>query len=517
MGTEPSTSADSAATPPSRWWEDAVFYQIYPRSFADANGDGVGDLAGIASQLPYLQWLGIDALWLSPIFPSPMADFGYDVSDYCDIDPVFGSLDDFDSLLGAAHAHDIRLTIDWVPNHTSNQHQWFLESREGPDSPKRDWYVWRDPAPDGGEPNNWEACWQIGPAWTFDEASGQYYLHLFLPEQPDLNWANPEVEAAMLDTLRFWLDRGTDGFRADVVHLIGKGPELPDLDRYRSPLRDIDAPRVHDHLRNVRAVLDSYDQDPMIVGEVSLHRAGQVRSYYGDDDELNLVFNFRPIYTDWSADAWRQRIEEVHAELDDGAWPVWVLGNHDQPRQRTRFGSDARARAAAVLLLALRGTPYLYAGEELGLPDAHIPEDRIVDPGGRDGCRAPVPWTRDSNHGWGPNTWLPFVDDAGDRSVEAQRDDPDSILNLYRSLLEFRRSSPTLRRGRERLLDAPDNVLAWRRIGHGDDLVVLVNFSDERVTLGNVGDRLISSVPGADPQFDGTLLPDEAVIVRDKT
>ena len=510
MGSEPSPS-------PDRWWEDAVFYQIYPRSFADANGDGVGDLAGIESQLPYLQWLGVDALWLSPIFPSPMADFGYDVSDYCDIDPVFGTLADYDSLLDSAHAHDIRLTIDWVPNHTSDQHPWFLESRQGPNSPKRDWYVWRDPAPGGGEPNNWEACWQIGPAWTVDQASGQYYLHLFLPEQPDLNWANPQVEAAMLDTLRFWLDRGTDGFRADVVNLIGKGPDLPDLDRYRSPLRDIDAPRTHDHLRKVRAVLVGYDHHPMIVGEVCLHQPGQVRTYYGDDDELNLSFNFRPIETDWSADAWRTRIQEVHDEMADGAWPVWVLGNHDQPRQRTRFGSDARARAAAVLLLALRGTPYLYAGEELGLADAHIPTDRVVDPGGRDGCRAPIPWTRSGDHGWGPDAWLPFVDDAADRSVEAQRDDPNSSLSLYRSLLALRRSSPTLRRGRERLLDAPDDVVAWRRSGHGDDLVVLVNFSSEPVTLGNVGDRLISSVPGADPRFDGTLLPDEATIIRDKT
>ena len=235
MGSGPSTSADSASSS-GRWWEEAVFYQIYPRSFADANGDGVGDLAGIESRLPYLHWLGVDALWLSPIFRSPMADFGYDVSDYCDIDPVFGTLDDYDRLLRSAHEHDIRLTIDWVPNHTSNQHPWFVDAQSSTDSAKRDWYVWRDPAPGGGEPNNWEACWQIGPAWTFDEASGQYYLHLFLPEQPDLNWSNPQVADAMLDTLRFWLDRGTDGFRADVVHLIGKNPALPDLPRYGTPI-----------------------------------------------------------------------------------------------------------------------------------------------------------------------------------------------------------------------------------------------------------------------------------------
>lgn len=502
---------------PSRWWEDAVFYQIYPRSFADANGDGVGDLAGIASQLPYLRWLGVDALWLSPIFPSPMADFGYDVADYCDVDPIFGTLDDYDSLLERAHEHDIRLTIDWVPNHSSDQHPWFRESRRSREAARRDWYVWRDPGPDGTEPNNWEACWNIGPAWTFDEATGQYYLHLFLPEQPDLNWANPEVEAAMLDTLRFWLDRGTDGFRADVVHLIGKDPELADLDRYRSPLRDIDTPRGHAHLRRVRAVLDEYEQRPMIVGEVTLHEPGQVRSYYGDDDELHLNFNFRPIHTPWEPGGFRDRIAEVHDEFGIEHWPVWVLNNHDQSRIRSRIGSDARARAAAVMLLGLRGTPYLYAGEELGLPDAVIPADRVVDPGGRDGCRAPIPWTRADGHGWGADPWLPFVDDAASWSVEAQRADPDSTLNLYRSLLTLRRSSPTLRRGRERLLDTPEEVVAWCRVGFGDDLVVLVNFSDEPVTLGNVGDRLISSVPGADPQFDGTLLGDEATIIRDET
>ena len=297
-----------------------------------------------------------------------MADFGYDVSDYCDIDPVFGTLDDYDRLLRSAHEHDIRLTIDWVPNHTSNQHPWFVDAQSSTDSAKRDWYVWRDPAPGGGEPNNWEACWQIGPAWTFDEASGQYYLHLFLPEQPDLNWSNPQVADAMLDTLRFWLDRGTDGFRADVVHLIGKDPALPDLPKYGTPIARIDEPATHDHLRRIRALLDSYPQHPMIVGEVNLYQPGQVLKYYGDDDELNLTFNFRPIRTPWDPAAFRERITEVHDELGTDHWPVWVLNNHDQPRLRTRVERDARARAAAVLLLGLRGTPYLYAGEELGLP-----------------------------------------------------------------------------------------------------------------------------------------------------
>lgn len=503
--------------PDERWWQEAVFYQIYPRSFADANGDGIGDLDGIKAHLDHMAWLGIDAMWLSPIFTSPMADFGYDVADYCDIDPIFGDLHAFDALVAAAHDYDIRLTLDWVPNHSSSQHPWFIESASGPDSAKRDWYVWRDPAPDGSEPNNWEACWKIGPAWTFDEVSGQYYLHLFLPEQPDLNWSNPAVAEAMLDTLRFWLDRGVDGFRADVVHLIGKDPALADLNEYSSPISRIDEPATHGHLRRIRETIDSYPQHPMMVGEVNLYGPGQVLTYYGDDDELHLTFNFRPIHTAWEAGAFRARIQEVHDELGADRWPVWVLNNHDRSRLRSRVETEAQARAAAVMLLTLRGTPYLYAGEELGLPDARVPADRTVDPGGRDGCRAPIPWTVADGHGWGDDPWLPFVDDASALSVESQRGDPDSMLNLYRRLIALRRSSSALLRGRERLLTTPDNVVAWRRTGEGEDLVVMVNFSTESVSLGLVGDRLVSSIPGVDDRFGGTLLPDEAVVVRDQT
>ncbi len=502
---------------PDRWWQEAVFYQIYPRSFADADGDGVGDLRGVAEHLDHLAWLGVDALWLSPIFRSPMADFGYDVADYCDIDPVFGTLGDFDHLLDEAHARDIRLTVDWVPNHTSDQHSWFVEARSDRDSPRRDWYVWRDPGPDGGPPNNWQASWGVGPTWTLDHASGQYYLHLFLPEQPDLNWANRAVADAMVDTLRFWLDRGVDGFRADVVHLIGKDPLLPDLPEPGSPVVHNDHPSTHEHLRRIRRLLDSYPQQPMMVGEVNLFGPGQVRQYYGQDDELHLTFNFRPTYTEWDAAAFRERIAEVHRELDTDLWPVWVLNNHDRTRLRTRVGSDARARAAAVMLLTLRGTPYLYAGEELGLPDATIPADRRVDPGGRDGCRAPIPWTAGDGHGWGPDPWLPFVDGAAGLSVESQRDDPASMLHLYRDLLALRRRSVALRRGRERLLETPDDVVAWRRTGIGEDLVVLVNFGEEEVPVGLVGERLVSSVYGADARFGGVLLPNEGVVVADES
>ncbi|MFN3215232.1 MAG: alpha-amylase family glycosyl hydrolase [Acidimicrobiales bacterium] len=503
-----------------RWWETAVFYQIYPRSFADANGDGIGDLAGIRSRLSHLAWLGVDALWLSPIYPSPMADFGYDVADYCDVDPVFGDLAELDALVADAHDIGMRVTLDWVPNHTSDRHPWFVDARSRRDAAKRDWYVWRDPAPDGGRPNNWDACWDIGPAWTFDEATGQYYLHLFLPEQPDLNWANPEVQAAMLDTLRFWLDRGIDGFRADVVHLIGKDPSLPDLATAGTPIISNDHHSTHEHLRRIRSLLDSYAHRPMMVGEVNLFGPGQVRSYHGDDDELTLVFDFRPTYSRWTAEEFRRRIVEVEAEYDDGTWPTWVLGNHDVVRQRTRWGSEARARAGAVFLLTQRGTPYLYAGEELGLPDAEIPADRVVDPGGRDGCRAPVPWTIDAGHGWGADPWLPFVEDAAALSVEAQREDPGSTLHLYRSLLALRRRTPALHRGAQRLLESPEGVVAWERTNGEDRVVVAVNFTSEPRSMDLTGEVLLSSLVGGDRAAQGSstadageLGPDEAVIV----
>ena len=292
-----------------------MVYQIYPRSFADGNGDGVGDLAGIIDKVPYIADLGVDAIWLSPVFASPMYDFGYDVSDYCDVDPVFGTLADMDTLVATCHEHGLRVTLDWVPNHTSHQHPWFVDSRSSRDSERRDWYVWRDPAPDGGPPNNWRAEFGDMPAWTFDETTGQYYLHLFLPEQPDLNWHHPEVEAAMLDTLRFWLDRGVDGFRADVINLIGKDPALLDLpDGPGKALTTVDDPATHRMLRSIRKVLDSYDHEPMMVGEVCLFRPGQAASYLGD--ELHLAFDFRATYTSWSAERFGSTIEAIQTRRD---------------------------------------------------------------------------------------------------------------------------------------------------------------------------------------------------------
>ncbi len=506
------------------WWQSDVVYQIYPRSFLDTDGDGVGDLEGIRQRLNYLQWLGVDALWLSPVFRSPMRDFGYDVSDYCDIDPVFGDLASLDVLVADAHDRNLRVILDWVPNHTSDQHPWFLDSRSSPDAAHRDWYVWRDPAPDGGPPNNWVRAWSDLPAWTFDDASGQYYLHCFLPEQPDLNWATPDVEAAMHDVLRFWLDRGIDGFRMDVIHLIGKDPTLPDDPDDLAGLSHVplnNRPETHTLLRGLRRLLDAYPDDRVSVGEVYLLDTAQVVEYLGDGDELHLAFNFAPLFAPWDAAKWRRQIEIVAAEHDPvGAWPTWVLSNHDNRRHRTRFGSEARARAAAVLLLTLRGTPFLYSGEELGLEDGAIPADRVVDPGGRDGCRSPIPWESGPTHGWpGDDPWLPWPPDPNERNAQAETDDPASILHLYRRLLVARRASSALRAGTITLLDGlPDGVLAYERVQGVDRRVVVINFGAEEVVCDHpaVGDtvQVSSDGSGQGAPFSGVLGPDKALVLQ---
>ena len=532
------------------WWETAVFYQVYPRSFADSDGDGVGDLEGIRGHLADLAWLGVDALWISPFFRSPMADFGYDVSDYCDVDPLFGDLAGFDRLLADAHALGLRVVIDWVPNHTSDQHPWFVDASSSRDSPRRDWYVWRDPTPDGAPPNNWVSAFDLSaPAWTFHEPTGQWYLHLFEAAQPDLNWDEPAVEAAMHDTLRFWLDRGVDGFRADVVHGIGKDPALPDDPPEVAGVPHCalnDEPVTHERLRSIRALVDGYPGDRMVVGEVFLLSTDAVATYYGRGDELHLAFNFPPLFAPWRADRWRACIEDTVRALDPrGAWPTWVLANHDNPRPRTRYDraatragedagttarrSEARARAAAVLLLTLRGTPFVYQGEELGLCDAEVPPDRQVDPGGRDGCRAPVPWDATGDHGWptgpGVRTWLPLPPEADTRNRASEAADPDSVLHLYRRAIALRRSTPALVRGSCTLLDAPDGVLAYRRsVGDGvaegsatdgDTVEVLVNFTDGPVEVTPGGTVLLASDdPSPEARFTGVLGPDRAVVLR---
>jgi len=497
------------------WWQSAVLYQIYPRSFLDSDGDGVGDLEGVRARLDHLRWLGVDGVWLSPIYRSPMADFGYDVSDHCAIDPVFGDMEDFDRLLGEAHAGGLRVLLDWVPNHTSDRHPWFVESRSSREAAKRDWYFWRD-GRDGKPPNNWRAAFG-GRAWTWDDATDQWYLHLFLPEQPDLNWAHPGVVESMHGVLRFWLDRGVDGFRADVVHLIGKDPTLPDQP---GALAEIDLVGVQDHpsahplLRGIRSVLDSYAGDRVMVGEVNLGTPAQLVPYYGAGDELHMVFNFSLLWASWDASQWAQRIAESEAALASShdAWPVWVLSNHDTPRHRTRYGGDAgRARVAATVLLTLRGTPFLYAGEELGLLDADVPEAARVDPGRRDGCRAPIPWDDTAGHGWRGEPWLPWPPEVDERDAASLRADEGSILHLYRRLLAARRRSAALHAGTWKLLDAPAGVLAYEREAGSDKRQVWANFGEEPVLCRADGQWVVDV---GSREWDGRLGGTDAVVLR---
>ena len=504
------------------WWRSAVVYQVYPRSFADADGDGVGDLEGVRRHLDHLAWLGVDAVWLSPFYRSPMADYGYDVADFRDVDPIFGDLEGFDRLLRDAHALGIKIVVDLVPNHTSDQHPWFVAARRSRDDPQRDWYVWRDGGGPNEPPNNWLGAFiEGGRAWTWDTATEQWYLHQFLPEQPDLNWDNPALVAAMHDVMRFWLDRGVDGFRIDVVHCIGRDPSLPDDEPPWSEVPHCasnEHASTHDHVRAMRRLADGYVGDRVLIGETALPGTRWVAPYYGDGDELHLAFNFAATRAAWDAEVWRTRIRRIEELLDPrDAWPTWVLSNHDMPRHRTRLGgSEARARAAAVLLLGLRGTPFLYAGEELGLEDAAVPSDRVLDPGGRDGCRAPIPWTTAADHGWGASPWLPFPPEAPARSVEAQRADPSTIVHLYRRMLAVRRASSALCVGDQTLLDDTGPVLAWRRTApDGDARTVLVNMGPTAAPVVAAGVVEVSSDGhGEGAAYGGMIAPDTAIVIR---
>ncbi len=517
------------------WWRDGVIYQIYPRSFADSNGDGVGDLPGIISRLDYLQWLGIDAIWLSPINPSPMADFGYDVSNYHDIDPIFGSLADFDRLVSEAHARGLRLVLDMVMNHTSDQHPWFIESRSSRDNPRRDWYLWRDPK-NGREPNNWESVFG-GKAWQFDERTGQYYLHLFVPGQPDLNWRNPQVKEALFGECAFWLDRGVDGFRLDVAHMFVKAEGLPDNPRKfglrgydrQDHTNHINQPETHAIWKEFRQLLNRYD-DRMAVGEVEPIGA---EGYYGSgDDELHLVFNFALLGQRWSAAAFYNAVQAWYDKLPNGAWPCWVLNNHDNRRSISRYAAGAatlaRAKVAATMLLTLRGTPFLYYGEELGLPEGKIPRAEIVDPPGRkywpfykgrDGCRTPMPWDATLNAGFSSGKpWLRLNPDYATVNVESERHAPHSLLNFYRQLLAFRRTSPAVQRGTYRALERSSEVYAYERATADQRLLIALNFSSHpaQIRLDGEWHVRLSSVARAQSKLSSplTLAANEAVILE---
>ena len=480
------------------WWKSGTVYQIYPRSFQDSDGDGVGDLAGIERRLDYLAALGIDAVWISPICPSPMADFGYDVADYCDVDPLFGSLADFDRLLAAAHERGIRVILDFVPNHSSDRHPWFLESRSSRDHPKRGWYIWRDAAPGGGPPNNWISDFG-GSAWEWDEATGQYYYHAFLKEQPDLNWRNPELRAAMIDALRFWLDRGVDGFRIDVLWHMIKAEAFPDnpLNPDYHPslgemhkvmqLHSTDQPEVHEIAAEMRRLADGYG-GRVLIGEIYLPLE-KLMTYYGRDMEgVHLPFNFQLIDAPWNARGLARIIADYEAALPAGGWPNWVLGNHDRPRVAAKLG-EAQARVAAMLLLTLRGTPTLYYGDELGIGAVEIPADHVRDPRelrepglglGRDPVRTPMAWDGSGNAGFSAGEpWLPLHVDWRGRNVAAQSGDPGSMLSLYRRLLSLRRSHEALAVGEIALLDCEGDVLAYERRAGDERLLIALNLGGE--------------------------------------
>jgi len=467
----------------------------------DTSGDGVGDLVGITEKLDYLSWLGVDAIWLSPIYPSPMADFGYDVSDYTDIHPLFGTLSDFDRLLSEAHRLGLKVILDFVPNHTSDEHPWFVESRASRASPKRDWYLWRDPKPDGSPPNNWESYFG-GSAWEWDESTGQYYLRLFTKKQPDLNWRNLAVREAMYDAMRFWFGKGVDGFRIDTLWLLVKderfrdNPENPDwkegdwLLNRQSRVYSGDRPEVHEVVREMRAVADEYG-DKVLVGEIYLPLE-RLLMYYGEDLKgMHLPFNFQLVTMEgWDAQTVRRLVDDYETALPEGAWPNWVLGNHDVPRIATRVGAEG-ARLAAMLLLVLRGTPTLYYGDEIGMEDVPVPPEMARDPQGRlfpgygrDPVRTPMRWdTSAPNAGFcrkGVAPWLPVGGDVERVNVEAQRGDPGSMLSLTRRLISLRRTTPALRFGSyEPAAGVPEDCFAFSRRLNEQEVFVALNFSAE--------------------------------------
>jgi alpha-glucosidase len=490
------------------WWQQGAFYQVYPRSFQDSNGDGIGDIKGITRRLPYLQALGVDAIWLSPIFPSPMADFGYDISDYTGVDPLFGTMADVEAFLNAVHAVGLKVILDLVPNHTSDQHPWFIESRHLTKNSKRDWYIWRDPAANGGPPNNWLSEFG-GSAWQYDAATGQYYYHAFLAQQPDLNWRNPAVRHAIHDVMRFWLRKGVDGFRVDVIwHLIKDAefrdnPTNPAFKEGRPPHERIlpiysaDQPEVHDVIAEMRRVTDEFGSR-VLIGEIYLPPERLV-AYYGKNlGGAQLPFNFALLSAPWNARAIEKIIHDYEAALPAGAWPNWVLGNHDRPRVASRVGYD-QARIAAMLLLTLRGTPTLYYGDEIGMRQVAIAPDQVRDPFeknvpdigvGRDGCRTPMQWDATKYAGFSTSPpWLPVAEDSVHENVANLNADALSILSLYRALIALRKKMSLLQSGDYVPVAAQGDLLLYRRQRNGNSVMVALNLGDQPVSIaaGPVG------------------------------
>jgi alpha-glucosidase len=486
----------------TRWWQTGVIYQIYPRSFQDSNGDGVGDLRGIIQRLPYLIELDIDVVWVAPIFTSPMADFGYDISDHTAIDPIFGTLADFDALIESAHARGLKVILDLVPNHTSDQHRWFKESRSSRQNAKRDWYIWRDPAPDGGPPNNWLSNFG-GSAWEYDRHSGQYYYHAFFAAQPDLNWRNPQVRAAIYDVMRFWLQRGVDGFRIDVIWHLIKDDQFranPPNPAFREgepphhavlPLYTADRPEMQEVIAEMRRVSDEFT-DRVLIGEIYLP-IDRLVTYYGRDLRgLHLPFNFSLLSAPWNARSLAKLIDEYEAALPPNGWPNWVLGNHDKPRIASRIGPE-QARIGAMLLLTLRGTPTVYYGDEIGMCQLVIPPAQACDPFeknvpglgvGRDGCRTPMQWDDSRHAGFSTEKpWLPLPDTFAEENVENQRRDSGSLYQLYRHLIALRRTRRALAAGSYQSIVASGNLLVFVRELANERLLVALNLGSEPTAL----------------------------------
>jgi alpha-glucosidase len=485
------------------WWKRAVIYEVYPRSFQDSNGDGIGDLRGILDRLDTLVELGVDALWVAPIFPSPMADFGYDIADYCNIDPIFGNLADFDLLLEQVHQRGLRLILDFVPNHTSEQHPWFRESRSSRDNARRNWYIWRD------QPNNWTSNFG-GSAWEFDELTGQYYYHSFLKQQPDLNWRNPAVKSAMFDVLRFWLQKGVDGFRVDVMWMIIKDDQFrdnPPNPGYHAglssnnrflPVYNTNRPEVHAIVAEMRSLIDEFFER-VLIGEIYLPVA-QLMTYYGKQLKgANLPFNFQLLQCAWSAEGIAQAIGDYYRALPDGAWPNWVLGNHDQPRIASRIGKE-QARVAAVLLFTLPGTLTMYYGEEIGMTNVPIAPEQVQDPAeknepgigqGRDPERTPMCWDRSERAGFTTGVpWLPLGEDSRSVNVAVERQDSSSILTLYKKLIALRKSHPTLVSGKLEDLQVENNILRFRRSGV-EEIEVILNMTGEEISVQIPSTRIL--------------------------
>ncbi|MFG2007200.1 glycoside hydrolase family 13 protein [Spirillospora sp. NPDC048911] len=534
--TQNSTATSTAAAPlaeRTRWWRDAVIYQVYVRSFADGDGDGIGDLPGIRSRLPHLAELGVDALWITPFYTSPMADFGYDVADYRDVDPIFGSLDDARALVRDAHDYGLRVIVDVVPNHSSDMHVWFREALEAaPGGPERARYIFRDGRGACGEepPNDWESVFG-GPAWT-RVPDGQWYLHLFAPEQPDLNWDNPEVRADFEETLRFWLDLGVDGFRVDVAHGMVKADGLPDAgftDQIEmlgtTVLPYFDQDGVHEIHRSWRRLLDSYAGERIAVAEAWAPSQERLADYVRPD-EMHQAFNFAYMTADWDVQAKRAVIEESLRTFERvGAPSTWVLSNHDVKRHVTRYGDGEvgirRARAAALLMLALPGSAYIYQGEELGLAEVlDLPEEYLQDPqrnrdpeSGRDGCRVPIPWSGEAPpFGFGPGgSWLPMPGHWRDLTVERQAADHGSMLALYRTALRIRREHPALGDGTLRWLVGPPGTLVFERETGDARLTCAVNLGDRSVRVPAYGRALLASGP-IRPDGDCLVLPPDTAV-----